>query len=254
VADPTELNITIWGEGDPALFVHGSFGWGEECWRAQRPLADQYKLLLVDRRGFGASTSNGRVDFERDAHDVAELLGNGAHLVGHSYGGVVSLLAAGLRPDAVRSLTVIEPPALGVAGDDPKVQEFITGVDNAMGAAADPSDYRARFLRNFGFRAPDAELDGLELAAARASWRERSPAEAVIPFDRLTGVRTLVVRGDWANAPSSARERGAAVFHAVCDVLERRLDAESATFPAAHRPQELGEPFNERLRAFWEAG
>ena len=28
----------------------------------------------------------------------AELLGDGAHLVGHSYGAVIALLAAGLRP------------------------------------------------------------------------------------------------------------------------------------------------------------
>src|SRR5881392_3809104 len=105
----------MWGDGEPAVFVHGSFGWGEETWREQRALADHYKLLLVDRRGFGASSPNGPVDFERDADDVAELLGDGSHLVGHSYGGVVSLLAAARRPDAVRSLALIEPPAFGVA-------------------------------------------------------------------------------------------------------------------------------------------
>jgi pimeloyl-ACP methyl ester carboxylesterase len=109
------VHVTVWGDGEPAVFVHGSFGWGKETWKQQRPLADHYRLLLVDRRGFGASPANGRVDFERDAEDVAELLGDGAHLVGHSYGGVVSLLAAGRRPGVVRSLTLIEPPAFGVA-------------------------------------------------------------------------------------------------------------------------------------------
>ena len=108
----TALNVTVWGDGEPAVLVHGSFGWGEETWREQRPLAESYRLLLVDRRGFGGSPAHGRVDFERDAADVAELLEDGAHLVGHSYGGVVSLLAAARNPQAVRSLTVIEPPAL----------------------------------------------------------------------------------------------------------------------------------------------
>jgi pimeloyl-ACP methyl ester carboxylesterase len=252
VSGTSAPNVTVWGEGEPAVFVHGSFGWGEETWREQRPLSEHYRLLLVDRRGFGASPANGRVDFERDAHDIAELLGGGAHLVGHSYGGVVSLLATGLRPDAVRSLTVIEPPALGLVRGNGKAQEFIHGVDTAMREATDPSDYRVRFLRNFGFPAPAAELEGRALEAARSSWRERSPAEAVIPFDRLAGVRTLVVRGDWASVPASARERGARIFHAICDVIERELDADSATFPAAHSPQLLGKPFNERLSAFWE--
>jgi pimeloyl-ACP methyl ester carboxylesterase len=253
VGKATALSVTQWGDGEPAVFVHGSLGWGEETWREQRPLADAYRLLLVDRRGFGASPPNGRVDFERDAEDVADLLGEGAHLVGHSYGGVVCLLTAGLRPEAVRSLTVIEPPALGLVRDEPKVRKFTDGVYAAMKDAADPSEYRALFLRNFGFPTRLVELQGNELGAARSSWRERDPGEAVIRFDRLQGVPALVVRGDWANAPASARERGGAVFHAVCDVLEHRLHAQSATFAAAHSPQLLGEPFNARLRAFWES-
>ena len=147
---------------------------------------------------------------------------------------------------------MIEPPALGLIASSPAAADFNAGVEAAMEEATDPSDYRARFLRNFGFRARDVELEGPHLEAARSSWHERSPGEAVIPFDRLAAVRTLVVRGDWAQAPPTARERGAATFHAICDVLEERLHADSATFPAAHRPQEVGAPFNERLRAFWE--
>ena len=248
----TGLNVTVWGEGEPAVFVHGSFGWGEETWREQRPLADSHRLLLVDRRGFGGSPANGRVDFERDADDVAELLADGAHLVGHSYGGVVSLLAAARKPHAVRSLTVIEPPALGLVRGNPAVEEFIAGVGDAMRDAGDPSDYHARFLRNFGFSPRDQVLAGRDLEAARSSWAERSPAEAEIHFDELGEIRTLVVRGDWASAPRAAAERGGVIFHAVCDVLVERLGAESAVFPSAHNPQLLGEPFNERLRAFWE--
>jgi pimeloyl-ACP methyl ester carboxylesterase len=245
--------VNVWGKGEPAVFVHGSFGWGEETWREQRSLAEHYQLLLVDRRGFGASPPNGRVDFERDAEDVADVLGDGAHLVGHSYGGVVSLLAAGRRPEAVRSLTVIEPPALGLVRERAGVEDFIAGLDDAMAEASDPSDYRARFMWNFGFPVEREELEGTRLEAARSSWGERNPAEAIIPFDRLVDVRTLVVRGDWSTAPASAQERGSVIFHAICDVLEDRLHAESATFAAAHNPQLLGDPFNRRLREFWEA-
>ena len=68
----TGLHVTVWGEGEPAVFVHGSFGWGEETWAKQRPLADSYRLLLVDRRGFGGSPPDGFVDFDRDADDVAD--------------------------------------------------------------------------------------------------------------------------------------------------------------------------------------
>lgn len=249
----TGLNVTVWGEGDDAVFVHGSFGWGEETWAKQRPLADDHRLLLVDRRGFGGSPSAGRVDFERDADDVADLLGEGAHLVGHSYGGVVSLLAAARRADAVRSLTVIEPPALALVRGVPVADDFIAGVETAMDEAVDPGDYRRRFLRNFGLPPGEGELTGRQLEAARSSWTERSPAEAEIPFAALRGLPVLVVRGDWEAAPPAARERARAVFHGICDVLERELDAESATFAAAHNPQLLGDPFNDRLRTFWSS-
>jgi pimeloyl-ACP methyl ester carboxylesterase len=246
------LNVTVWGEGEPAILVHGSFDWGTKTWAKQRPLADSFRLLVVDRRGFGASPPDGRVDFERDAQDVAELLDERAHIVGHSYGGVVALLAAGQRPDAVRSLTVIEPPALWLARRHPTVEEFLARMDDAGDKAADPSEYRLRFLQGFGFPAEPQELTGLQLEAARASMTERPPSEAEIPLDALRGVRTLVVRGDWSTAPPQAGRVAGAVFRAVSDVLVEQLDAECAVFPAAHNPQLLGEPFNERLRAFWE--
>lgn len=42
-------------------------------------------------------------DFLRDTDDIAELMGDAAHLVGHSYGGLGVLFAAARRPDATVS-------------------------------------------------------------------------------------------------------------------------------------------------------
>jgi pimeloyl-ACP methyl ester carboxylesterase len=252
--DQPALHVTVWGEGDPAVFVHGSFGWGEETWQAQRPLADAYELLLVDRRGFGATPGDGPTDFDRDADDVAGLLDDRPHLVGHSYGGVVSLLAAARRPDAVRSLTVIEPPALGLLSGDSVVDDFLAHMERSARDSKDPDEYRARFLQAFGFPAPKERLEGLAREAARTSWRERPPNEADIPLSELARASfpKLVVRGGWEKAPHSAQERGGRIFGQICDILVRELNAESALFPeAAHNPQLLGEPFNERLREFW---
>jgi pimeloyl-ACP methyl ester carboxylesterase len=254
VRAPAGVNVTVWGDGEPAVFVHGSFGWGEETWREQRPLAEGHRLLLIDRRGFGASPPNGRVDFERDADDVAELLGEGAHLVGHSYGGVVSLLAAARRPGAVRSVALIEPPAFGVARGDTAVEQLIRNVAAAARSTDDPAEYRALFLQGFGFPAGPVALEGADLDAARASMTERPPWEAEIPLEELSGagLRVLLVQGDWCPAPDSARALAGAAFRGVCEVLDERLGAERAVFPSAHSPQRLGSVFNNRLRSFWE--
>ena len=64
-------------------------------WQAQRSLAEEgFRLLVPDRRGYGRSPAAEREDFLRDADDIADLMGDGAHLVGHSYGGLGVLLAA----------------------------------------------------------------------------------------------------------------------------------------------------------------
>ena len=115
------MHVETVGSGPRVVLVHGSVGSGWSTWWAQRPLEERFTLVVPDRPGTPPNPPVEHVDFEEQAPLVAELLEDGAHLVGHSYGGVISLYAAALRPEAVRSLTLIEPPAFGIALDDPAV-------------------------------------------------------------------------------------------------------------------------------------
>ena len=99
------------------LMVHGSVVNAEATWAAQRPLADRFELVAPNRRGFPPGPDVERVDFEDEAVWLDRFLRPGTHLVGHSYGGVISLLAAARRPEQLRSLTVIEPPEPHLAPD-----------------------------------------------------------------------------------------------------------------------------------------
>jgi pimeloyl-ACP methyl ester carboxylesterase len=51
----------------------------------------------VDRYGHGQSPNTGRFGFEEQADDLADLLGESAHLVGSSYGAVLALIVAQLH-------------------------------------------------------------------------------------------------------------------------------------------------------------
>jgi pimeloyl-ACP methyl ester carboxylesterase len=254
------LHVTAWGQGDRALLVHGSMGFGELAFSEQRPLAARWRLDVVDRRGYGESPdSTSRVDFEADASDIAALLDRPAHLVGHSYGGVVCLLAAARRPEAVRSLTVIEPPAFALARGHPAVEEVIAGIGRhyEAGQALSEETFLEGFLRAWGFEdLPPRRLAARARRGVRSSMTERLPWEAEIPLDELrtAGLPVLVARGARDATERTARERAGAAFAAVCHVLIERLGAEEAVFPgAAHQPQLLGEPFNDRLEAYWRA-
>jgi pimeloyl-ACP methyl ester carboxylesterase len=198
--------------------------------------------VVPSRTGYPPNPPLDRIDFEDQAGEIAELLQDGDHVVGHSYGGVVSLLAVARRPAAPRSLTVIEPPAFGLARGHPAVEEVLARV---FEAPRDPRGYLEHFLPLVGssLQVPD-ELPAELEAGARAAIAERPPNEAEIPLDELAATLfpKLVVSGGHS-----------AAFDAVCDVLEERLGAERAVLPGAgHSVARLGEPFNERLVEFLE--
>src|SRR5205807_7206796 len=143
----TVVHVETVGSGPRVVLVHGSVGSGWSTWWAQRPLAERFTLVVPDRPGTPPNPPVERVDFEEQAPLVAGLLEHGAHLVGHSYGGVISLYAAALRPDAVRSLTVIEPPAFGIADDVPAVAALMAELAPLWGddAPRDPAVFLGEF-------------------------------------------------------------------------------------------------------------
>jgi pimeloyl-ACP methyl ester carboxylesterase len=196
----TDLHVVEFGQGEPIVFVHGSFDCAEETFPNQRELADQYRVVLVDRRGYGESPPAVRFDFDSQVDDLIAVLGSGAHLVGQSYGGVLCLLAAARRPDLVWSLTVIEPPAFSVARGDPSVERFIERLQAWVGTAVDKPRERLvpDFLAAFGLGLPtDIELSEQDFADAVTSAHEPPPWQAEVPLDRLglASLPTLKDRG-----------------------------------------------------------
>jgi pimeloyl-ACP methyl ester carboxylesterase len=227
------------------LLVHGSVVNGDATWAAQRPLAERFELVVPNRRGFPPGPDVESVDFEDEAVWLDAFLEPGAHVVGHSYGGVIALLAAARRPELVRSLTVVEPPALAVARGNPVADEFAARSTALWeDGPHEPEAFLRGFLEAVNAPAPRGDFSPALLQGARTLMVERYPWTAEIPLDELaaTPFPKLVVSG----AHSAA-------FDAVCDVLERRLRAERAVLPGAgHAVQLLGEPFNDVLAGFIE--
>ena len=225
------------GAGPRLVLVHGSVTSGSVTWAAQRSLADRFELMIVERPGYAPNPPLPAIDFEIQAAELAAVLEPGDHLVGHSYGGVICLLAAVRAP--LGSLTVIEPPALSVARGHPAVEDFLQGVSRAP---RDPRGYLEHFLPLVGSRLnlPDPLPPQLD-AAAKAALVERSPHEAEIPLDDLAAERfaKLVVSGAHNTA-----------FDAICDILEQRIGAERAVVAGAGHGIPRVPEFNDVLTRF----
>lgn len=118
-ADGTNIAYEIRGQGPPLVMVHGSSldhtRWGSSITR----LAEHFTLVLMDRRGRGASGDGPVYSIEREFEDVAavvDAVGRPVHLLGHSYGAVCSLEASRLTP-SIDKMVLYEPPLpMGDAG------------------------------------------------------------------------------------------------------------------------------------------
>jgi len=243
-----ELEVMRVGSGPAVVLVHGSVVGAQRTWRRQLALAEHWSLRLPNRPGFGASPALPRGDFEAEAPAIAALLGDGAHLVGHSYGAVIVMYAAALRPEAVRSLTISEPGCLRVAAGDPLVDAQIAGGERLYGSASalTPLQFLQAFRGGVGSTHETPEqLSGELLDGVRMLMRERPPWEADPPLQALadTAFPKLVISG--GHSP---------VFEAVCDVIAGRLGAERTVLAGrAHTIPAVGEAYNERLHAFLSA-
>lgn len=244
-AQMSDLFVDSWGTGTRVVLVHGSLATGGEEWQAQRPLADEgFRLLVPDRRGYGNSPVAEGEDFLRDADDIAELMGDSAHLVGHSYGGLGVLFAAARRPDATLSIALLEPGAFALCQDHPAARALVDEVRGLWGQNLPDVDWVIRFLKAVGSAdALPPELITAAVPLVPVLRHGRPLWQGDLPLAELAAATfpKLVVSGGHS-----------AGFDAICDDLAERIGASRAVSAGAgHEVQFTGQPLNDLLLALW---
>jgi 3-oxoadipate enol-lactonase len=128
------LYFEVEGSGHPLLLIHGGLG-SLRMWDEQAPvLAELFRVIRYDTRGFGRSETDD-VPFSNRADAVAVLEYVGAascHLIGQSRGGSIALDLALERPALIDSLVLV---AASAGGHEPELPE---------GVAAPPWDEMER--------------------------------------------------------------------------------------------------------------
>jgi pimeloyl-ACP methyl ester carboxylesterase len=236
------MHVETIGVGPRLLLVHGSVT-NSATWSPVRALADRYTLVIPDRPGYPPNPELARIDPVEQAEELAPLLGEGAHVLAHSYGGVISLLLAAREPERVRSLAVIEPPCFGVARGHPTVEEFVSGASAVWADMPMPAaEFLPRFSALFGEQGqvPTAVPPERE-QGVRALMAEVPPWEPEIPLDALA-------RAPFRKLVCSSGSHPA--YEAVCDVLEERLEAERLVLAGGGHAVHRAPEFVDRYAAF----
>jgi pimeloyl-ACP methyl ester carboxylesterase len=181
--------------GSPIVLVHGDFGDGFESWGSTCALIGRRRrTVIIDRPGFGddlpADARFSIADESRALLDVPAQMGIPSfHLVGHSYGGLIALEMAIMRPDVMRSLHLIEPPLLDLLPEQPQVRELDRHGKWIVEQHAEIGDEAA------------TEAFFAMIGAERAVERLRGTPE----WDRLCAYATRFARGQLAGSyPSSS--------------------------------------------------
>jgi pimeloyl-ACP methyl ester carboxylesterase len=183
-ADGTEVAWHEAGEGPPAVLVHGASG-DRGSWIACTPLlSPRLRVFALDRRGRGHSRDAPEYAIEREYEDVSaviEEVGEPVILVGHSYGGIVSLGAARLT-DLVERLVLYEPPIL--VPDVHDCEAWALEIEGHL-AAGERSEAAAAFIQRV---ATGDELDVLR--GLEPAWRQLCRDAGTIPRELRSLERT----------------------------------------------------------------
>ncbi len=113
-ANGIRFHYVTQGEGDLVLLLHG-FPEFYYSWRHQIPaLAQNFRVVAVDLRGYNDSDKRGPYNIgtlTTDVREIVHALGYArAHLVAHDWGGSIAFSTAALYPEIVDKLIVLNAP------------------------------------------------------------------------------------------------------------------------------------------------
>ena len=220
-----------------ALFIHGVGRAGRAAWPHQHALERDRPCLWLPRVAPGDPPA-------RVLALAEKLLDGPAHVVAHSYGALAALRLAQVRPERVRSLTLLEPAALHLSRGAPHTERHVAAMEPVFARANDGGTDDREFSRLFaeanGTPVPDVPPD--VLAPLVAQLRSTTPPWT-LPVDASVAGRTpvLVVAGSldtmYGEVAESLRHHGAELV-----VLDG----------TGHRPHD-DERFAPVLVGFWAA-
>ncbi len=230
---------SVYGQGPrPALAIHCSLASSAAWAGLSDRLANRLTLTAFDLPGHGRSADwAGEGDFLHLATRIAaSFVETPVDLIGHSFGAVVAMNLAIAAPEAVRTLTLIEPVLFAAADGTPEADALARDLSEfeAAMAAGDGEAAAAAFTRvwgtgvewaamSAGSRAGIAERIALVAAGNRALYSDSGGILEPGALESLD-MPVLLIRGD----------RSPPIIERIAETIAARLpDVGVATVPGA---------------------
>jgi pimeloyl-ACP methyl ester carboxylesterase len=207
--------------GEPIILLHG-FPESHRTWRHVAPaLAEEYRVLAPDQRGFGASDKPKGVDQYRADETVADLLAladaygiERFTLVGHDWGGAVAWAAALKHADRLNRLVIVNAPhpwifQRSVIDDREQraASQYIRAFQSPMmEKTIDAMGLDAFYEKSFSGHVDLAKIPAEERDAYLDDWKREGALTAMLNWYRATKIVVPAMdegepRPAWTRAP-----------------------------------------------------
>ena len=107
-----QLNFRRQGQGQTVILIHGLFGNLDNLNGLSKDLVEHYDVISIDVRNHGLSPRSEQMDYPLMAQDVLALITQlelkKPWLVGHSMGGKIAMMTAGLAPELIAGLVIAD--------------------------------------------------------------------------------------------------------------------------------------------------
>lgn len=220
--DGGDLLVARWGSSGPVVLAAHGITSSHVAWAGVGALAgSEVRFLAPDLRGRGDSAEvGGPFGMAQHARDLRAVLDHtgaaSAIVVGHSMGGYVAAMFAGMFPEATDAVVLVDGgPAIGPrlppeADVDVVLQRVIgPALDRLDRTFASREEYRAFWREHPAFADTNADLRGLDayadydLAGPEGAMRSKVNAEAVRADGRDT-LRNEAIRSAVENIDAPA--------------------------------------------------
>jgi pimeloyl-ACP methyl ester carboxylesterase len=262
--DGLALHYIERGQGTPVVLVHGTLE-DYRTWDGQlEAFSKGYQLISYSRRyHYPNEWPKDATDFSVTLHArdlvafIKALNLPPVHLIGHSYGAFIAFLVARDHPEAIRSLTLGEPPLMPLLKATPEGDALLAAAitrsiatSEAFKQGNDEEGVR-RFANgvlgegSYEKLPPPVQkrlMDNVQELKGETSSRDLFPPTTCEDVQKVKAP-TLLLDGEFSPK----------MFRVINDMLERCLQSvERATIPAASHQMEVGnsQAFNEKVLAF----